>query len=306
MVSVIIPTYKRSHRIKQTIESVINQDYNGTIEVIVVDDNGENKYTKQTEKELKHFITKGIIKYIKHTKNLGACKARNTGAKVSMGDYLFFLDDDDIFLPNKIKTQVEFLQANHSYDGCLSAFKRVDDNGKEIVASSNYPSVGTFTYFTVHGNFFTPMLCIRKTSFEEIGGFKDIPRFQDRYFMLHCLKNNMKFSEIKEQLYVMHEHVEDRVSISSISKSIESLDTIKKYLLQYKERYSKKEWDDFIEKDNNMRATIYYLSSSYADRVIAFKYWINCLFKTYNIDYLTKSIKALVPKNILRKLKNDQ
>lgn len=304
VVSVIIPTYKRSHKIIQSIESVINQDYNKSIEIIVIDDNGENEYTKQTEEELKYFITKGILKYIKHKENLGACVARNTGAKVANGDYLFFLDDDDIFLPNKIKTQVNFLEENNRYDGCLSAFTRVDDNGNKIVASSNYPRVGSFTDFTVKGNFFTPMLCIRKSSFEKISGFKKILRFQDRYFMLHCLKNNMKFAEIKEELYVMHEHLEDRITDSSISKSIESLDTIKKYLSQYKELFSKKEWDDFLEKDNDMRATIYYISTSYSKRLKAIKYWGKCFIKSYKFSYLKKLLKSFIPSQTLKKLKD--
>jgi len=304
MVSVIIPTYKRSDKIIESIVSVTNQDYNNKIEIIVVNDNGENEYSKETDKKLKDFISKGIIKYLKHKENLGACKARNSGARIANGDYLFFLDDDDVFLPNKIKTQIQFLEKNLIFDGCLSAFKRVDDSRNEIIASSNYPSVGSFVNFTVNGNFFTPMLCIRKSSFEKIGGFKDISRFQDRYFMLHCLKNDMKFSEINEQLYIMYEHSEGRITESSITKSIESLDIIKKYVLQYKELFSKKEWDDFTEKDSDMRATIYYVGDSYKNRLVAFKYWSKCLLKKHKLIYLKKSLKAIIPNKMLEKLKD--
>ena len=305
MISVIIPTYKRSHKIVQSIESIINQGYQGDIEIIVVDDNGENEYTKETENKLKDYIYEGIIKYIKHEQNLGACQARNTGAKVARGKYLFFLDDDDLFLSDKVKTQVAFLEENTQYDGCLSAFKRIDDKENEIVSDSNYPNVGTFTEFAVNGNFFTPMLCIKKSSFEKIDGFKDIARFQDRYFMLHCLKNGMKFAEIKEQLYIMYEHLDDRITASNISRSIESLDIIKQYISTYKELFSKKEWMNFIEKDNNMRATIYYISDSYSKRLIACKYWTKCFLQTYRISYIKQFGKAILPNNLVERLKNE-
>ncbi len=115
LVSVVIPTYKRSSMLIRTIESVLNQSYDN-IEIIVVDDNNDDNYRKDTENKLIKYISNPKIKYIKHERNLGGCEARNTGLKEAKGEYICFLDDDDIIYKDKIEKQVEFLENNRNFD----------------------------------------------------------------------------------------------------------------------------------------------------------------------------------------------
>ena len=110
LVSVIIPTYKGSSIIMKSIDSVLQQTYQN-IEIIVVDDNGEGTEEQiNTEKILKPLIHKNKINYLKHPVNKNGSAARNTGINHSKGDYLSFLDDDDVFDKEKIQKQVSALE----------------------------------------------------------------------------------------------------------------------------------------------------------------------------------------------------
>lgn len=111
LVSVIIPTYKRSQFLLDCIESVLSQDYK-PIEIIVVDDNGiGTPFQVETEKILALYIDNEQIKYIPHTVNKNGSAARNTGFKFSKGDYVVFLDDDDTLLPSMVSSQVSRLSS---------------------------------------------------------------------------------------------------------------------------------------------------------------------------------------------------
>lgn len=117
-VSVIIPTFKRSKFLCRAIDSVLNQSYNN-IEIIVVDDNGDgSQFRIDNENRLKKY--KDNILFLKHEKNLNGAAARNTGILKATGEYITFLDDDDIFMPYRIEKMVNALEENVDFDGCYS------------------------------------------------------------------------------------------------------------------------------------------------------------------------------------------
>ena len=116
LVSVIIPTYKGADKINSAVDSVLNQTYKN-IEVIVVDDNGENEPEQLlTAEKMKKYETFENVKYLVHKKNINGSAARNTGIRASKGFYLGFLDDDDVFLPEKTQKQVaDIMGISQSY-----------------------------------------------------------------------------------------------------------------------------------------------------------------------------------------------
>lgn len=105
-VSVIIPVYNRDYSLRDAIESVIIQSYKPS-EIIVIDDGS----FFNIEDILKNY--KSHIKFIKLNNNKGVSSARNEGIKIATGNYIAFLDSDDIFLPKKIETQLKFMQDNN-------------------------------------------------------------------------------------------------------------------------------------------------------------------------------------------------
>lgn len=100
-VSVIIPTYNCGQYICQAVDSVLAQTYRD-FELVVVDDGS----TDNTRELLMQFGKN--LRYI-YQENKGMTAARNTGIKNSSGEYIAFLDSDDIWLPNKLERQVKLL-----------------------------------------------------------------------------------------------------------------------------------------------------------------------------------------------------
>jgi glycosyltransferase involved in cell wall biosynthesis len=90
--SIVITSYNQERFIRQTVESAINQSYAGK-EIIVVDDASSDSSLKVLEQY------GNSIQLIRHGKNRGATCARNAGASIASGDYLVFLDGDDLLLP---------------------------------------------------------------------------------------------------------------------------------------------------------------------------------------------------------------
>lgn len=107
-VSAVITTYKRDEKfLERAIQSVINQSYKN-IELLVVDDNGVNShYNIVTKSIMKKYKNHYNIHHIEHIKNAGAQRARNTGIAKASGEYIAFLDDDDVWLENKIEEQLK-------------------------------------------------------------------------------------------------------------------------------------------------------------------------------------------------------
>lgn len=112
MVSVIITTYGREiDLLMEAVNSVRSQTYK-MIELIVVDDNGlESDIQKNNEN---FFATQEDIRYIPNHKNSGAQYSRNHGILESCGEYIAFLDDDDIWMPTKLEKQIALMKEKNA------------------------------------------------------------------------------------------------------------------------------------------------------------------------------------------------
>lgn len=106
-VSVIVPTFNRAGLLCETIESILNQTIS-EIELIVVDDGS----TDNTESAVKRYLD-GRIKYYNFGKLGDIAKLRNIGLSKVTGSYVAFCDDDDLWYPDKLETQLESLKDYH-------------------------------------------------------------------------------------------------------------------------------------------------------------------------------------------------
>ena len=99
LVSVVIPVYNGERFLFQAIESVLAQDY-APLEVIVVDDcsTDDSGLIAQSYPQ---------VRYFRHEENQGPAVARNTGIAAAGGEYLAFLDSDDLWMPTKLSQQME-------------------------------------------------------------------------------------------------------------------------------------------------------------------------------------------------------
>lgn len=105
MVSVVIPYYNRRSCIGACLESVLNQTYRN-LEVIVVDDGS----AESAEDILAPYLGERV-RYHRYTPNQGASHARNVGVTLARGEYIAFQDSDDLWKPNKLELQLEYLRS---------------------------------------------------------------------------------------------------------------------------------------------------------------------------------------------------
>ena len=201
LVSVIIPTYKRSETLCSSIESVLNQDYKH-IEIIVVDDNGRGTHFQvETESKLRQYIDNGNIKYIVHDVNKNGSAARNTGFHASSGVFINFLDDDDKLLPSKISSQVNSLTNTESKVGASYCNSRIihrqNITHRLLVHDSQCQDEGNLCKKYIMGQveFNTSMILFKREAIEKLNGFNEsYYRHQDyelmvrffRYFTIVC------------------------------------------------------------------------------------------------------------------------
>ncbi|MFC2169642.1 glycosyltransferase family 2 protein [Acidobacteriota bacterium] len=110
MISVLIPSYNRSFFLKEAIQSVLNQDYfknhsfSDSCELIVIDDGS----TDNTRDVVKSFGSSVKYHYENHK---GVSAVRNIGLEVSTGDYVAYLDSDDLWKKDKLSVQMNFMEA---------------------------------------------------------------------------------------------------------------------------------------------------------------------------------------------------
>jgi len=117
-VSVIIPLFNKEHFIEQTLQTVLNQSYKN-IECIIVDDGSTDSGPQITQR----FIDRNNLSWkLISQQNAGQTKARNHGIRLSSGDYLAFLDSDDLWAPTKIQSQVDAMIKNPGCVLVLSAY----------------------------------------------------------------------------------------------------------------------------------------------------------------------------------------
>ncbi len=298
LVSVIIPTYKRSLRLPIAIDSVLEQTYK-SIEIIVVDDNNDDEFRKDTKRMLQSYIDKQLIRYIVHEFNKGGCAARNTGVFRANGKVIAFLDDDDFYEPNKIEEQLNFLNKNESLDACMCSMFRIDEQSEQIKSRENKARGVTLSEAILDGNLFTSMLLIKKEVFIKLNGFSEIPRFQDKYFHYKFLEQGYKIGILDKQLLTLVEHNDFRISLSASNKIIKALNELYSFEQKHKSLFSKKEWNYILHRLYYKKA--YILCQGNISQKIKGFFNILKSLKYYTGDFnIAKiAIKTLTPNFIL-------
>lgn len=148
LISVVIPTYNRAELIREALNSVFAQTYK-EIEVIVVDDGG----TDHTDKVLADYGDR--VKTIRLDRS-GIGAARNAGVDAASGEFIAFLDNDDLWLPEKLEKQVQFATTHPemmvTYTDAVQ-FREEGDEAKSFV--DRFPDLRD------PANLFTPMILKR-------------------------------------------------------------------------------------------------------------------------------------------------
>ena len=179
-VSVIIPTYNREHMVIEAIQSVLNQTFQD-FELIVVDDGS----TDDTSVKMLPY-TACLTYHIQ--KNRGVAAARNAGIRLSKGEFICFLDSDDLWEPTKLETQVHFADAHPEY-ALISTEIHGFDAGKKSFGRSKSTMYeirnGFVAEHLLFGNWIqTSTVMLRRRCLDEVGWFdEDVGQFGEDWLL---------------------------------------------------------------------------------------------------------------------------
>ena len=217
LVTVITPIFNAQNFIGETIESVLGQTYQNW-EMIIIDDCS----TDNSRDIVKEYETKDSrIKLIELKKNFGGpARPRNIGLDISNGDYLAFLDADDVWLENKLQVQINEMLINN-LDFTSTDSKFIDDNSIDTIINK-YKIVIFFKKIkrkatlsdVIKGNFIrTSSAVISKNFISKFDENKDFIGVEDIYLWMKILNDkNIRYKYITEKL------IKYRISSTSLSE----------------------------------------------------------------------------------------
>lgn len=167
-------TYRREELARRAIESVLSQDYE-PLELIVVEDgsdSGLGTWVEERDTALER------VAYVRHENNRGLAAARNTGIREARGEFIGFLDDDDVWLPSKTSRQVNLYrdlspEERERVGVVYCAVERVtDDGGRKVSRPENLGSLREVV--TTEGPATLPSTCLFPARvLEEVGGYDE-------------------------------------------------------------------------------------------------------------------------------------
>lgn len=204
MISVITPTFRRSEYLQKAIESVLAQTY-ADFELLVVDDNGaDSPYHEQTAKVMEPFVDESRVRYLPLPKNLGGAGARNAGIAAASGEFITFLDDDDVYLPEKLEKQLDFMLKS-GVDVSVMDGATYNDNEKLLsrkiqkLQNGMAPEELMRVHLMYHISG-TNTFMFRAAALRKIGGFPSVPACQEYMLMLKALDAELTVGYLPETL----------------------------------------------------------------------------------------------------------
>ena len=173
-VSVVIPTHNRAALLQRAVRSVLIQTMED-LEVLVADDASQDATAEVVRSFGDH-----RIKYLRHDDNRGVSAARNTALAHAAGEYIAFLDDDDEWLPDKLRLQVERMEQVSSAVGAICCGHYEVDTATLRVRAEVIPTLRgrVFEEMLVRGSFnHTSTIVVRADCFRQVGVFDSALRY---------------------------------------------------------------------------------------------------------------------------------
>lgn len=200
LVSVVIPAYNAERTIGATLESVLSQTYSPT-EIIVVDDGSTDDTVGVVE-------TFGDTVRLLRRSNAGHAAARNAGVTVSRGEFVGFIDADDLWLPEKLERQVAFLQA-HSEVGAVQCGARIVDDALRTLevlrcGPGGDPLIDALQLKNLPA--FASALVVRRTCFNRIGGFDASLLILDDWDLAIRIARHCHLASLEDPLTLYRRH----------------------------------------------------------------------------------------------------
>jgi len=227
--SIILPTFNRAHLISKAIKSIINQTFENW-ELIIIDDGS----TDNTREVIKTFVKSDERIIYLYQKNKERSAARNNGIRNASGEFICFLDSDDLYYKTHLEEFKKLILKNKSQKGLYFSgvsYGKYCNNKEEYNLS--YSNNIEFVLINTIG---TSRACVSKALLKENLFNEKIRISEDKELWVRILKNHKLFYHSKKT-YILIEHQERSVNLGS---EFENLKTLKLIILNNKKIISKK------------------------------------------------------------------
>ena len=202
-VTVVIPVYNGSRYLRESINSVLAQTFQD-YEIVCVDDGS----TDDSVSLLQEYGQR--IRVVRQD-NSGQSAARNAGVKLARGEYIAFLDQDDVWYPSKVQNQLAVLDAEPDVVLVHCNFDRIDERGEMLERGAGMiertSALGSSMGQLIgEALIFPSAMMIRKEGYERIGGFHHALQGFEDFDLIARLKEQGRFVMVEERgmAYRMH------------------------------------------------------------------------------------------------------
>lgn len=243
-VSVIVATYKRDNELKKALRSLAEQAYSD-FEIVLVDDNGNAEWNEKVSlivNEFRKSYPAVALQCIVNNPNQGSAKTRNIGISAARGKYITFLDDDDVYLPEKLARQVKFMQ-DEGCDYSVTDLYLYNENEKLIDKRirSYIRDTSASALLSYHLKYHltgTDTMMFRKEYLVEIGGFAPIDVGDEFYLMQRAIDGNGKFGYLPGSDIKAYVHTGENAGVSSGEGKIQGENALYEYKKSFFNRLS--------------------------------------------------------------------
>jgi glycosyltransferase involved in cell wall biosynthesis len=239
LVSVIIPSYNVQDYITECIDSVLAQTYS-PIEIICVDNNS----TDNTVEIIKRYTSKYDNITLIYEERKGAPYARNKGLSVAKGEWIQFLDADDILLPNKIENQLSLVSHNTGF--VCGAYIRKGVNGDEEKVFIDENSDDKFFSLISNKLGITSSNIFRTSDVININGWNEsMKSSQEMDLMFRIIKNNVSFERDRSFLTIVRDRPSGRISQRNPSDKWQTYFDVRLNLVKWLKTHEKEHFRQF-------------------------------------------------------------
>lgn len=240
LVSIIVPYYKQAAFIAESVRSAKTQGY-PNIEIILVDD-GSPDPVEPLLREIGHL-------QIVRTENAGVSAARNTGFQRSAGEYLIFLDSDDVLMPGAIEAHLKAMRARPEAGLSFGAIRIIDETGREIRPPHICRARKDYFRMLLEGN---PIGCpaaamIRKQAFIDAGFFETSLRNAEDYDLYLRIARQKPLVRLTQCVaeYRQHAGGKSHIKDRQLRTTLAVLDRIQNVLTESERKrlpYARRRW----------------------------------------------------------------
>lgn len=195
-ISVVIATYRRDESLRRALQSLATQTFD-SFEVVIIDDNDDAEWSTRVELIIKEFNNKLNINYLVNKNNMGSAATRNRGIFEAKGQYITFLDDDDIYLPRKIEKQLQDMISADADYGITDLYlynekeELIDKRIRTYIKSTDENEL--MRYHLLYHMTGTDSFMFKSNYLKEIGGFPGIDVGDEFHLMKEAILSGGKF-----------------------------------------------------------------------------------------------------------------